>query len=361
MYLSIEKPLFTKILMDWYDPEIRPMPWKSEKNPYLVFLSEIILQQTRVDQGLPYYHRFKKKYPTISALAAAEEDEIMKLWEGLGYYSRAKNLHSSAKYIVHDLKGNFPSTYKDLLHLKGVGVYTAAAIASFAFGLPHAVVDGNVYRVLSRVFGIEDAIDSALGKKVFESLANDLLDKENSGKYNQAIIDFGAIQCSPKLPKCTDCPFNDYCYAFLNNQVDFLPVKSKKINKKTRYFNYLILNNNDQVFIRKRTKNDVWQNLYEFPLIESDSLLSLDELCKESFFEALSCTSFKFLHHSKPIVQNLTHQKIISRFIEFKVESPEFNENDGYKIVPRGDLHKFAFSKNIDWYLKDKSLYLEIA
>jgi A/G-specific adenine glycosylase len=337
------------------------MPWKSEKDPYLVWLSEIILQQTRVDQGLPYYLSFKNKYPTVNNLAAAEEDEIMKLWEGLGYYSRAKNLLSAAKYIAHDLNGVFPSSFKDLLLLKGVGIYTASAIASFAYGLPNAVVDGNVYRVLSRVFGIVDAIDTTLGKKIFESLAHELLDKENPGEYNQAIIDFGATQCSPQLPKCEECPFKNSCYAFQKNQVDLFPVKSKKIIKKTRYFNYLVLNNNDQVFIRKRTKKDVWQNLYEFPLFESDSLVSLEELYNEAFFQSLPFKTFKFLRFSKPIVQNLTHQKIVSRFLELKVETLVFNKTDAYKIVPRKDLHKFAFSKNIDWYLKDKSLYLEIA
>ncbi len=347
--------------MNWYDPEDRPMPWKSEKNPYLVWLSEIILQQTRVEQGLPYYNRFKNKYPTVDFLAAAPEDEIMKYWEGLGYYSRARNLHDSAKFIAKSLNGVFPKTYKDILTLKGVGPYTAAAIASFAFGLPHAVVDGNVYRVLSRIFGINDAIDGSAGKKKFESLAHELLDKKNPAEYNQAIIDFGAIHCSPKLPSCEKCPFNNRCFAFLNNQVDSFPVKSKKIQRKTRYFNYLVLNSSSQVLIRKRTQKDVWRNLYEFPIIESDSLIQLEELYQDSFFQTFVGKNFKVLHFSKPVAQNLTHQKIISRFLELELENIVFSMEDSYKIVSRKELNKFAFSKNIDWYLKDNSLYLDIA
>ena len=360
MPVTKKKPLFTKLLMDWYDPDVRPMPWKSEKNPYLVWLSEIILQQTRVEQGLPYYYRFIRKYPTIEALANAPEDELMKLWEGLGYYSRARNLHLSAKFIANDLKGEFPSTYAAILNLKGVGPYTASAVASFAFGLPHAVVDGNVYRVLSRVFGIDSAVDTSLGKKKIDSLAHELLDKEIPGEYNQAIIDFGAIQCKPKLPDCKNCPLKNHCFAFTNDQVGFFPVKSKKIKRKTRFFNYLVLNNNDQVLIKKRTQKDIWQNLYEFPFIESDSLATLKSIYKHSFFKALSGNNFQLLRFSKPFVQNLTHQKIISRFLELEVENIVFDKKDFYKVVSRKELEKFAFSKNIDWYLKDKSLYLDI-
>jgi len=347
--------------MKWYDPEKRPMPWKAEKNPYLIWLSEVILQQTRVDQGLPYFNRFKNKYPTVKSLAEAPEDEVMKLWEGLGYYSRARNLHSSAKFVVKNLNGVFPTTYEDLLMLKGVGPYTASAIASFAFDLPHAVVDGNVYRVLSRVFGIEDAIDTSLGKKKFDLLAHELLDKNLPAKYNQAIIDFGATQCSPKLPSCNDCPFSHHCYAIANNQIDFFPVKSKKGERKTRFFNYLVINNKNQVIISKRTQKDIWQNLYEFPVIESDNLVTLEELRQNSFFQMLLSDDFQLLRSSKPFQQNLTHQKIISRFFELEVKKIFFTKNEAFKIVSRNELKKFAFSKNIDWYLKDKSLYLEIA
>ena len=284
---TIKKSHFSKILMDWYEPDARPMPWKAEKNPYLVWLSEVILQQTRVEQGLPYFQRFKNRYPAVEDLANAPEDELMKLWEGLGYYSRARNLHSTAKFIANVLNGIFPTAYNDILKLKGVGPYTASAISSFAFGLPHAVVDGNVYRVLSRIFGIDDAIDSTKGKNNFNSLAQELLDKENPAEYNQAIIDFGAIQCSPKSPSCEDCPFNGQCFAFLNNQVDLFPVKSKKIKKKTRFFNYLILNSNDKLLIGKRSEKDIWRNLYEFPIIETNSLITIQELLDTPAFHSM--------------------------------------------------------------------------
>ena len=353
------KSQFSKILLDWYDPEARPMPWKSEKNPYLVWLSEVILQQTRVEQGLPYFNRFKKKYPTVKDLANAPEDELMKLWEGLGYYSRARNLHASAKHISTEFNGSFPSAYEDILSLKGVGPYTAAAIASFAFNLPYAVVDGNVFRVLSRVFGIEDVIDTHAGKKKFEILANELLDKKNPAIYNQAIIDFGALQCKPKAPVCEDCPFKTYCFAFQNDQIGLFPVKSKKMKRQTRFFNYLVLNQKEFVLINKRTEKDIWRNLYEFPLIETKKLATVQELFKTSEFKKIVGEKFRFLYVSKAITQNLTHQKIISRFLELEVENIVFNNNNGFKKVARNKLAEFAFSKNIDWYLKDKSLYLE--
>ena len=350
---------FSKILLDWYDPDLRPMPWKAEKDPYLVWLSEIILQQTRVEQGLPYFNKFKQHYPTVNDLADAPEDELMKLWEGLGYYSRARNLHFSAKYIANELNGHFPSDYTSILKLKGVGPYTAAAIVSFAFNLPKAVVDGNVFRVLSRIFGIEDPIDSTTGKKKFEALANELLDKNDPAIYNQAIIDFGAIQCSPKSPDCESCPFQEHCFAFQNEQVNDFPVKAKKLTRKTRFFYYLVLNQQDKVLIRKRIKKDIWRNLYEFPLIETQDLISMQDLSKMPAFLNYVGNDFEFLHFSKPIKQNLTHQKIISRFVELKVKNNVFDKNVDYKIVSQKDLNKFAFSKNIDWYLKDKSLYLE--
>ncbi len=361
MDFNKQKSNFSKTLMEWYNPEDRPMPWKSETNPYLIWLSEIILQQTRVEQGLPYYNRFKNNYPTVKDLADAPEDEIMKLWEGLGYYSRAKNLHLSAKYIAYQLNNVFPENYKDILKLKGVGPYTASAIASFAFGKPCAVVDGNVYRILSRIFGIYDPIDTGIGKKRFEALSKELLDKENPAEYNQAILDFGAIQCKPKLPLCETCPFSNRCHAFQNHQIDLFPVKSKKIIRKTRYFNYLVLNNNNHVLIRKRAKNDIWKNLYEFPLIESNGLIPLEALFEDPDFYSFSGNNYKVVQFSKPIVQNLTHQKIISRFVELEVENIVFNKNESFKIIPRNELCNYAFSKNIDWYLKDNSLYLEIA
>ncbi|MEO1264044.1 MAG: A/G-specific adenine glycosylase, partial [Bacteroidota bacterium] len=240
--------------MEWFSTNHRPLPWKGEKNPYLIWLSEIILQQTRVEQGLPYFEKFKKKYPTVKDLANAPEDEVMKMWEGLGYYSRARNLHAAAKFIADELNGTFPDTFHEILGLKGVGPYTAAAIASFAYGLPHAVVDGNVYRVLSRFFGIEEPIDTTAGKKLFAALAQELLDEKQAGNYNQAIMDFGATHCTPALPACTSCLMKSKCTAFQKNTVNKLPVKIKKTKRRQRFFNYLILNEKGNVFIKKRTQ-----------------------------------------------------------------------------------------------------------
>lgn len=361
MNISVEKDQFAKTLMAWYQPGRRLMPWKSEKDPYLIWLSEVILQQTRVEQGMPYYLRFKNKYPSIEALAKAPEDQVMKLWQGLGYYSRAKNLHRTAKFIAEELQGVFPDSYSEILSLKGVGTYTAAAVASFAFGLPHAVVDGNVYRVLARIFGIDDPMDSSGGKRRFAVLANELLDKNNPAAYNQTILDFGAIQCSPKSPDCTNCPFNDRCFAYQNDKVYSLPVKSKKLIRKTRYFNYLVLNAGDKVVIRKRKAKDIWQHLYEFPLVESAALLPPGEVLKIAKQNVFSGDCSKLLSVSKTFVQQLTHQKIISRFFEIEADLQNLIKNDNYKIVTRHALRKFAFSKNIDWYLRDNSLTLEIA
>ncbi|MBP7272940.1 MAG: A/G-specific adenine glycosylase, partial [Saprospiraceae bacterium] len=238
---------FQEKLLAWYDATPRPMPWKETNNPYHIWLSEIILQQTRVAQGLPYYLRFVEKYPTINALADAPEEEVFKLWEGLGYYSRARNLHATAKFIAYTLNGNFPDTFAALLSLQGVGHYTAAAIASFAYNLPHAVIDGNVYRVLSRILGSATPIDSAEGKKYFAATAQALLNLSQPARYNQAIMNFGALHCVPQNPHCSSCPFQEICVGFQNNCVGSLPVRQKKIAINTRYFYYYIIQdaNND--------------------------------------------------------------------------------------------------------------------
>ena len=233
---------FAALLLKWHkDENRREMPWKGEKNPYYIWLSEIILQQTRVEQGLPYFLRFKQKYPTVKQLAKAKEDEVMKLWQGLGYYSRARNLHETAKNIQQNFKGIFPGTFDELKKLKGVGDYTAAAIASFAFGEKKAVVDGNVIRVLARVFGIETAFDTTKGKKKFAQLAQELIDENNPAVYNQAIMDFGGVVCSPKNPKCEDCPFHKICIAKNHALIEQLPYREKRTKIKNRYFNYLLI------------------------------------------------------------------------------------------------------------------------
>ena len=258
---------FSTILIEWYAHNGRyDLPWRKVSDPYLIWLSETILQQTRVVQGYEYYLRFSERFPDVFSLADADEDEVLKLWQGLGYYSRARNLHFAAKTITE--AGKFPETYEDIRKLKGVGDYTAAAISSFAFHLPYAVVDGNVYRVLSRIFGIKTPIDSNQGKKDFRELADELLDKEKPHIYNSAIMDFGAIQCTPQSPNCHNCPFTDCCYAFNNHCIAELPVKAKKTAVSNRYFVYVYIEDKENILLRRRGKGDIWQGLYEPYLIE---------------------------------------------------------------------------------------------
>lgn len=361
---------FTKNLLEWHEANPRPMPWKGERNPYLVWLSEIILQQTRVEQGLPYFERFKAAYPTVTDLANAPEDEVMKLWEGLGYYSRARNLHATAKFIAKELNGSFPTTYEDIRSLKGVGDYTAAAIASFAFDLPHAVVDGNVYRVLSRFFGIETPTDTTEGKRQFAVLAQGILEIGKLGihdflpsQFNQAIMDFGAMQCTPASPNCTACPMHERCVAFLQGKTAVLPVKSKKMERRQRFFNYLIFNKLNQVYIKKREAKDIWQNLYDFPLVETDSLeegrefLTTNKTCQAWLAEV---SGWRLLRVSAPLRQELTHQRIVAKFWEVEVEPDFLPKEANWIAVERGNLAKFAFPKIADLYFKQKLLPLEL-
>ena len=232
---------FSEKIIAWYDQNKRDLPWRNTKDAYLIWLSEIILQQTRVDQGMDYYLKFAKEFPTVKHLAKADNEKVMKLWQGLGYYSRARNLHTTAKIISEKYHGKFPDEYSDILSLKGVGNYTAAAIASFAFNKPYAVVDGNVYRVLARVFGIESPIDSTQGKKEFETLATELLDRKKPASHNQAIMELGALQCKPVNPDCSICALNTMCFAYSKKRINELPVKAKKTKVRNRYFNYIVL------------------------------------------------------------------------------------------------------------------------
>jgi A/G-specific adenine glycosylase len=353
---------FRSRLLEWYQSSHRPLPWKGEKDPYIIWLSEIILQQTRVEQGLPYFHRFAERYPRVQDLADAPEDEVMKLWEGLGYYSRARNMHAAAKYIVDELGGQFPNTYQGILQLKGVGPYTAAAIASFAFDLPRAVLDGNVFRVLSRFFGIDQPIDSSAGKKQFKELAQLLLDPKDPARYNQAIMDFGATHCRPQKPLCAACPFLKKCQASQQDRIQELPIKSKKIRRRTRFFHYLVINQGAEVWIRKRTGKDIWKNLYEFPMVEMErSLRQAEEIIKAFDFAApLHPTSYQIEKVSPPYQQLLTHQKIVATFVQIRLKKPADLNSFGIKKIDRKNLGKFAFPKLIDCYLKDKSLYLNL-
>ena len=294
----------------------RDLPWRNTKNPYYVWLSEIMLQQTRVAQGLPYFLRFKAAFPTVFDLAKAEEQTVLKLWQGLGYYSRARNLHFTAKFIAEDLDGKFPTNYKEIIKLKGIGDYTASAIASICFDENTAVVDGNVYRVLSRFFGIKTPINSTLGIKEFKALAQTLIDETQPGTYNQAIMDFGATQCTPKNPDCTTCPFNESCVALQKNLIGVLPVKDKKVKVSHKYFNYLVVITKDkQTIFSERTTKGIWQGLYQFPLIESKQSIEERELVSSTKFQELfpEETTVK-LFNSKEIIHKLSHQHLHTKF-----------------------------------------------
>ena len=315
---------FNNTLINWYSVNKRNLPWRETNNPYYIWLSEIILQQTQVKQGLPYYDAFTAKYPTVFDLANATETSVLKLWQGLGYYSRARNLHTSAKHIANHLNGVFPNSYKELLKLKGVGDYTASAIASIAFNEVAAVVDGNVYRVLARYFGIETAINSTLGIKEFKSLASSLIDKEQPATYNQAIMEFGALQCKPKNPDCTICPFKDSCVALQKNTVSLLPLKLKKTKVTTKYFNFLVCIDPDKkILFEKRTHKGIWQNLYQFPLIESDKSLSPEEFHLLNLDQTLLETStFDYsLYNEVDVVHKLSHQHLHTKFWIIEAES----------------------------------------
>jgi len=342
---------FRALLMRWNKQQnTRKMPWKGEKEPYKIWLSEIILQQTRVEQGLKYYEKFVSEFPDINKLAAAKDERIYKLWEGLGYYSRCNNLIETARFISKRLDGNFPGTFENILALKGVGHYTASAIASFAYNLPYAVVDGNVFRVLSRIFGIKKPVDSTEGKKFFSQLAFDLLDKKQPGIYNQALMDFGAVICKP-YPLCNVCVFKAHCFAFKNNFINKLPVKEKRIKITTRWFNYLVIEYHGKVYIHKRTGNDIWKNLYEFVLIETNSDTSAKKILTKAEKDGiLKKGSYKIISVSPVYSQQLSHQKILGRFIKIalKKEIPL----SGFKAVSLKQLSRYAYPRFINAYFE---------
>ncbi|MBT3919889.1 MAG: A/G-specific adenine glycosylase [Flavobacteriaceae bacterium] len=309
---------FSKKLILWYLAHKRDLPWRTTAIPYYIWLSEIILQQTRVEQGLPYYKAFVSKYPTVNKLANAAEQEVLKLWQGLGYYSRARNLHATAKYVSNELNGVFPTSYRELIKLKGVGDYTASAIASICFNEATAVVDGNVYRALARYFGIATPINSSLGIKEFKNLAQQLIDVDKPGNHNQALMEFGARQCKPQNPNCDVCIFNDSCVALQQKKISELPVKLKKTKVKNIYFNYIVLiSENKNTFLQKRIGKGIWQNLYEFPLIETEKDIEIEELNSLRVFQDVS-KKFEInsliLYNEVPILHKLSHRNIYTRF-----------------------------------------------
>ncbi len=331
----------------------RVMPWKGEKNPYKIWLSEIILQQTRVEQGTTYYNKFICSYPTIQQLANAKDEDIFKLWEGLGYYNRCKNLLYTARKIVSDFNGKFPKNYNNLLQLKGIGTYTAAAIAAFAYNQPYAVLDGNVFRVLARFFGIKNAIDTTEGKEIFSKLANNILEKNEPAKYNQAIMDFGATVCKPFLPNCTNCILKTHCIAFKTAMVNQLPVKEKKLTRKKRWLYYFIFKHNNKILIHKRTNKDIWQNLFEFYCFETEIQIQWTNQLIEKVMEELSINHYSNIIISKEYQQQLTHQNIKGKFIEVTISSIPTSLKE-YQWKPINSINELAFPKFINNYLKNE-------
>ena len=327
--------IFSEIILDWYQQNKRQLPWRTTTDPYRIWLSEVLLQQTRVAQGLPYYNTFIENFPTVYDMASASEEQILKLWQGLGYYSRARNMHYTAKQIVERYNGEFPNSFKELKKLKGVGEYTASAIASICFNQSVAVVDGNVYRVLARYFGVDLPINSNKGIHYFKELANEVIHKTNIRDYNQAIMEFGAIQCSPKKPACLLCPLSDSCKALQENRVFELPVKLKKGKIRHRYFNYLVcINAYKQTRLHKRITKGIWQNLYEFPLLETE--YDIDELSIKGVSEALNLpVTTVELYNTNPIIHKLSHQHLHTKF---------------WIVTVNGEMDKAIPVKNLENY-----------
>lgn len=344
---------FSKKLLKWHEKNKRDLPWKKTKDPYKIWLSEIILQQTRVEQGTPYYEKLIRQFPTVKHLAAAPEDDVMKAWQGLGYYTRARNAHAAAKQVMTDFGGKLPSSHDEILKLRGIGGYTAAAIASFAFGLPHAVVDGNVFRVLSRIFGIGKPIDSTEGKRFFIKLANDLLDKKDPGEYNQAIMNFGAMVCTPSNPACDQCVFRRSCFAFNHQQVSEFPVKSKKNAVRTRWFNFLVFEDGKKIIIEKRKEKDIWNSLFQFPLVETETFADSSEIINIICQKKIAAKSHMRVAGVSSVIQHkLSHQTIMAQFIRIFLPHEKIKMQPGWMAVKMPDLKKFGFPKLIVNYFE---------
>ncbi len=352
---------FSKQLLFWYSQNKRDLPWRETNDPYLIWISEIILQQTRVAQGLEYYKRFVGKWPDVQSLAAAPEQEVMKMWQGLGYYSRARNLLSAARTVVSDYAAQFPETSAGLKKLKGIGDYTAAAIASIAFHEKIGVVDGNVIRFLTRVFGIDEASDSPVCRQIVQQKANELLGDSHPGTFNQALMEFGALMCTPTNPDCLSCPLNSICEAYRQNAVALYPEKKQKVKVRDRYFSYLVFlvdrNREKYTFIRKRNENDIWKGLYEFPLIESDRMLMAHEIVENAEFnELIGAHSFRLLFVSPEIRHQLTHQRLHARFFVFQIEKAFNSKPESLSLVNLNQLGEYPLPRLIDRFLQQNDL-----
>lgn len=355
LYKKEKRAFFAAGLLKWNEKiNNRLMPWKGEKDPYKIWLSEIILQQTKVEQGRAYYEKFVKSFLNIKKLAKANDEKVFKLWEGLGYYSRCKNLLATARKISTDFNGIFPNLFEEIIKLKGVGSYTAAAIASLAFNLPHAVVDGNVMRVLSRFFGINTPIDSTTGKKLFQEIATDCLPKNKAGIYNQAIMDFGAVVCKPKNPLCLKCPLKKNCVALNKGAINVLPVKEKKIKKKERWFYYLVIDFNNKKYVRKREGKDVWQNLFEYVAVEIPREMDATSFIKSGHFKKVTDkVKYKAVNISGWYKQLLSHQTIYGRFITVKIKK-SLQTLEGFQLLNPDEIRKLPFPRLINNWHEDE-------
>lgn len=340
-------------LEQWYEANARDLPWRHTRDAYRIWVSEIILQQTRVAQGYNYYLRFIERFPDVMALAEAHEDEVLKYWQGLGYYSRARNMHAAACEVVNRFGGAFPSNFQDIRSLKGVGDYTAAAIASIAYGLPHAVVDGNVYRVLSRLFDIDIPIDTPAGKRYFAQLADAMLHRENPGLYNQALMEFGALQCVPSGYNCEVCPLQEFCAAYATKSVDKRPVKERKTSMKSRFFNYLVVHCKGNTWLCKREGRDIWRNLYEFPLIETEQMVDFIELQRTDAYQKMLSGAGEITLKGEPFACRhvLTHRVINATFYTIEVEScPEALRH--LQPIAVTDVARYAVARLTELYLQ---------
>ena len=341
------------LLIDWFSAHRRELPWRETTDPYRIWISEVILQQTRVAQGLDYYLRFIDRFPDVQTLAKASEDEVLRHWQGLGYYSRARNLHAAARQVAERFGGIFPDTYEGIRSLKGVGDYTAAAVASFAFGLPHAAVDGNVYRWLSRLYNIDTPIDSGEGKRMFAALAQSLLPEKHAAAFNQAAMEFGALLCTPQSPDCPACPFSCRCLALAAGTVETLPVKKAKSEVKPRWFNYLVIRCGGDILLGQRTEKDIWQNLYEFPLIETGRAVDFSALQTTAEFRRLFDGVDKtVLRDVTPMPRHvLSHRVIHAVFYAFSVSGFSPAMTGKYRIVNPEEIGNFPVSRLVERYL----------
>lgn len=347
---------FSDRIIQWYDANKRELPWRKTTDPYLIWVSEIMLQQTRIDQGLDYYRRFTDRFPDVGSLAAADEQEVLSLWKGLGYYSRARNMHHTAQVIVEKHGGIFPDTYTGLLKLKGIGRYTAAAIASICYDEPVPVVDGNVVRVLSRIFGIDAAVGTPQSFNKVWQKSSELISRTDPGTYNQAVMEFGALYCRPRNPECSGCIFNQECYAFRNGMTEQLPVKAKANKRRDRWFNYLCITLDDgRIVVRKRTGNDIWKNLWELPLIETDRLFEPDEIVHHKELRKIMGDAEVVAGNPVDYKHILTHQTINARFFGLKIVKPGSAEvAKGYDAVQNPVESGLPVSRLIERYLIER-------